>query len=99
MKLVVAQAQVRAEMHARFAEAGAACVRETRKEPGCLSYDLFESQTAPGAFVTVERWEDEAAIERHFTMPHTAAFLSVAAECVSAPPLIEEFTIAEIRAR
>ncbi|MDR7253124.1 quinol monooxygenase YgiN [Nocardioides sp. BE266] len=44
----------------------------TRAEEGCLSYDLFESATAPGTFVTVERWTDAAALDVHLSSSHVA---------------------------
>lgn len=63
------------------AEGSAPAVREalqtlvaaTREEPGCVSYDLFESGSAPGTFVTVERWADQAAMDAHMGTPHLAA--------------------------
>lgn len=45
----------------------------TRAEDGCLAYDLFESAAAPGVFVTVERWTDQAALDAHMQSPHVAA--------------------------
>lgn len=48
-------------------------VEATRQEEGCVSYDLFESASAPGTFVTLERWADQAALDAHFSTPHVAA--------------------------
>lgn len=45
----------------------------TRQEEGCLAYDLFESGSAPGTFLTVERWTGQAALEAHLATPHVAA--------------------------
>ena len=53
-------------------------VTATRAEDGCLSYDLFESVAAPGTFVTLERWTDQAALDAHMTTPHIAAALAAA---------------------
>ena len=49
-----------------------ALARATRDEEGCLAYDLFESAAAPGTFVTVERWTDQAALDAHLQTPHVA---------------------------
>ena len=49
-----------------------AMMRATRDEEGCLAYDLFESAAAPGTFVTVERWTDQAALDAHLQTPHVA---------------------------
>ena len=99
MKIIIAKAQVKPDMRAKFIEAAEALVAATRSEAGCIAYEFYESPSAPGSFVMVERWADEAAIDRHFTTPHMAAFFGVAGECVTAPPQIEEFTIASSRMR
>lgn len=51
----------------------------TRAEEGCLAYDLFESASTPGTFVTVECWTDSAALDAHMATPHVAAALAAAA--------------------
>ncbi len=43
-----------------------------------MSYDLYESAAAPGVFVTVERWTDQAALDAHLQSPHVAAALAAA---------------------
>lgn len=53
-------------------------VEATRAEDGCISYDLYESGSAPGTFVTVERWRDAASLEAHMTTPHVAAAFAAA---------------------
>lgn len=99
MKIVIARAQVISDMREVFVGAAGACVAATRREPGCLAYDMYESLTEPGVFVAVEQWESEVAIDAHFLLPHTAAFLETAARCVTAPPLIEEYEASERRVR
>lgn len=50
----------------------------TRDEDGCVAYDLFESASAPGTFVTVERWRDAASLDAHLGTPHVAAAFAAA---------------------
>lgn len=50
----------------------------TRQEEGCLSYDLFESASAPGTYVTIERWADQAAMDAHLSSEHVAAAFTTA---------------------
>jgi quinol monooxygenase YgiN len=64
----------------------------TRGEPGCLSYELYESQSSPGTFVTVETWRDQAALDSHLTSPHVAQALALAADHLSAPPAVHPLT-------
>lgn len=53
-------------------------VTATRAEDGCLAYDLFESASAPGTFVTVERWTGPEALEAHLATDHVAAAFAAA---------------------
>ncbi len=39
--------------------------REMRQEPGCEQFELFQSVDDPDRFVTLELWEDEAALAAH----------------------------------
>lgn len=50
----------------------------TREEEGCLAYELFESASAPGVFVTLERWRDQADLDAHLQTPHIAAAFAAA---------------------
>ncbi len=44
----------------------------SQQEDGCLAYDVFESASTPGTFVTVEAWASQAAMDEHMTQPHVA---------------------------
>ena len=44
-------------------------IEATRKEDGCLSYQLYESTEQVNVFVMVENWRDEQAIEGHNQSP------------------------------
>lgn len=47
-----------------------ALVEPTRREEGCLRYELFESEAAKGVFVTVELWRSQAALDEHAKSAH-----------------------------
>ena len=42
-------------------------VADTRKEAGCIRYDLFRDMQDPDIFVFVEEWETRALWESHMT--------------------------------
>ncbi len=46
--------------------------RDSRKEDGCLGYDLYRAADAPGAFLLHEVW---ASREAHAVHMHTSHFL------------------------
>ena len=74
--------------HARAgqADAVAQALREvaapTRAEPGCVAYGAFRSTRDPQLFYVHSRWIDEAAFDRHATLPHTLRFLAAVAPLI-----------------
>jgi quinol monooxygenase YgiN len=68
---------------AKALEAAKACIAETRKEDGCISYDLHQSIGDAQALVFVERWSSRDALDKHFKTPHLAAWRAVGAECIA----------------
>lgn len=61
-------------------DALSALMTSTREEDGCLGYELFESDAAPGTFVTIESWRSQADLDAHMQTPHVGAALAVAAD-------------------
>jgi quinol monooxygenase YgiN len=43
---------------------------ESRKEPGCLMYQVHKHKTDPRRFFIYEQYKDNAALEAHRTSPH-----------------------------
>lgn len=75
---VVATIPAKPEAADAIREALKSLAEATRAEEGCLAYDLFESGSVPGTFVTVERWTDAAALDAHMAAPHVAAAFAAA---------------------
>jgi quinol monooxygenase YgiN len=48
-------------------------VDPTRKEDGCLRYDLFQDISDPLKFTFIEEWTSEAALDAHSKSAHIAA--------------------------
>ncbi|SEC05439.1 Quinol monooxygenase YgiN [Nocardioides exalbidus] len=80
---VVATIPAKPEAADQVREALLTLAAATREEEGCLAYDLFESGSAPGTFVTVERWTDSAALDAHMATPHVAAAFGAAEGALS----------------
>jgi len=51
-------------------------VEPSRREPGCLRYELYEDIDKPGDFILVERWRDQAALDEHFAKPYLQEFIA-----------------------
>ena len=74
MIYVVATLTVKPETRAEFIAAATACIKETRKEPGNIAYDLHESVTDHTKMVFVEQWENAEALVPHLAAEHMKTF-------------------------
>jgi quinol monooxygenase YgiN len=45
----------------------------TRKEEGCISYDLYQDITNPGKFTFLENWQSKEHLDVHLKTPHLVA--------------------------
>lgn len=59
-------------------------IAETRKEQGCIGYDLHQSITDMNCFVFVERWVTREALSAHMQMPHFKIWRAAASDCIAA---------------
>lgn len=74
MILVIARLVIRPGSAPHLLGPARICIEATRREQGCLAYDLFQSTTEPDMLVFVERWETREALSRHARTPHIAAW-------------------------
>ena len=58
----------------------------TRKEDGCVSYDLYESASAQGTFVVVEVWTGQDALDAHMKSAHMREAAGAFGSHLSAAP-------------
>jgi quinol monooxygenase YgiN len=69
-----------------------ALVDPTRREEGCVQYDVHQSTDEPGRFVFYENWTSREMLDRHLASPHLKAFLAVAGDLLAEPPRVETYT-------
>jgi quinol monooxygenase YgiN len=62
-----------------------ALVDPTRREEGCVSYDLHQSDDDPSQFMFYETWESKQAIDSHMQTPHVSAVVARVDELVEQP--------------
>lgn len=65
-------------------------IEPTRKELGCIQYDLHQDNERPEVFVFYEGWENKALLEAHLANRHIQAYLKATEGCV------ESFVISEM---
>jgi quinol monooxygenase YgiN len=69
MRGIVARIRVKEGREAEFEALAAGLVAESRREAGCLAYDLWRSDDAL-EYVFIERYVDEAAAKAHVKSDH-----------------------------
>ena len=84
---ITAQPEKAAEMKALLLR----LIPATRAEDGCISYELYQSDTDLAEFVFIEEWESAARIAAHMESPHVQEALAKAAPLLAAPPDIRRY--------
>ncbi|WP_301357818.1 putative quinol monooxygenase [Enterococcus spodopteracolus] len=69
MIIINAKFTIKEAKRAEFLDEATQLIEATRKEDGCLSYQLYESTEQVNVFLMVENWRDEQAIEGHNQSP------------------------------
>ncbi len=54
----------------------------TRKEKGCINYNLYEDNKDLNLFFFHENWECHESFAEHMQSPHLAAFLETTGEAI-----------------
>ncbi|HSP47128.1 MAG TPA: putative quinol monooxygenase [Clostridiaceae bacterium] len=67
---IVAKYRLKPGVREEYLELAKELVEETRKEAGCLTYDLYEDITEPLILAMLEEWKDEEAIDAHMESEH-----------------------------
>ena len=82
---IKAKAGKERELEAAFAP----CIAATKKEAGCLAYELNRDPDGPTTYVMFEKFKNLAALEAHLKQEHTAKLFKA----------IEPLTDGEIKAK
>lgn len=87
--VVTATFQARPGREAELRTALLGLVAPTRKETGCLTYDLYVASDGAGKFLFHESWTNQASLDAHLKSPHIQALLPRVDELCTAFPEIK----------
>lgn len=90
---VIARAKAKTEHVSRVREILSELVEPTRRESGCLSYELLQNSSDPTDFVFVEKWASASAEHAHFATPHVSVALQRLMGLLAAEPEIYRYTV------
>ncbi len=77
-------------------EAMSSLMAPSRKDKGCIRYDLYEAQGAPGTFVNIETWASQEDINAHLAQPHLGAAFAGAGDALDGAPQIYMLTPVDV---
>ena len=69
--------EVRKGEEGTIIEAAKPCIEATRKEKGCLAYELHQDAEEPTKFTFFEKWKSPEALAEHMAAGHTKKLLGV----------------------
>ena len=85
---VIATFQARPGKETELKDALIDLVAPTRREAGCLNYDLHASPESPAKFLFHENWTSQAHLDAHLKSAHIAALLPRVDElCLAFPEI------------
>jgi quinol monooxygenase YgiN len=92
MVTVVAEMVAKPGREAELTEELLRMVEVTRKEDGCVQYDLHVSTEHTGNFVFYENWTTQEALDRHAASAHLKAFGTKAEDLLTQPARVATYT-------
>ena len=87
---VIARVHAKPGKEYELREALTALVEPTRREKGCVTYDLHQGTADPGWFFFYENWEHEEDLDAHLAAPHVAEFAGRLEELIDESGLVTE---------
>jgi quinol monooxygenase YgiN len=85
---VVAQIKAQPGKEAQVRQELLSLVAPSRKDSGCLNYDLHQALDNPALFLFHENWTSKAYLEQHLQKPDLKAVLARLEQLVADPPQI-----------
>ena len=92
---LIARFSARFEQQQALRETLINLIEPTRREPGCLRYELWHNASDPTDFTFVEEWASEAALELHSRTPHLAVLFKKLLELGVNEPEVFKYTALE----
>ena len=71
---LIASLRIKPGTGAKVVAAATPCILATRREEGCLRYEMFIDPMDETNVVFVEEWESRELLGRHIETPHVAAW-------------------------
>ena len=85
---VVAQFKAKPGKESQVRQELLSLVAPSRRDAGCLNYDLHQALDNPALFLFHENWTSKALLDQHLQKPDLQAVLARLGQLVAEPPQI-----------
>jgi quinol monooxygenase YgiN len=92
---VVARINAKSDKIGEVRKLLSALVEPTRKERGCLTYELLQNRDDPADFTFVEEWASDSTFDSHSTADHIKALTPKLQPMITEPPDIRIYSLVE----
>ncbi|MBI3466660.1 MAG: extracellular solute-binding protein [Planctomycetes bacterium] len=82
---VVARIKAKPGMEAKVKQELVKLLAPTRREKGCINYDMHQSVNDKSLFLFYENWESEEDLKKHLESPHIQAWFKLSGELLAEP--------------
>jgi quinol monooxygenase YgiN len=89
MIVVIGKVTLRPDAVDRALEVSLEHVQRSRTEPGCLLHSVHRDVEDANTLVFLEQWEDDQALQAHFAVPESLAFVTALSELAAKPPSMD----------
>ncbi len=72
---LVYQVQIKPEFKDEIIKIFDTMVSETRKEKGCIMYDLYQNQEDPNNLILIEKWATQEDLDNHSNSDHFKQYI------------------------
>lgn len=83
---MIVSLEIKEGMADKFEAAMAKAIKPTRKEKGCVTYDLSRDTKTPTQYLLYERWQNLSTLEAHLESQHITTLLKELADLLAKPP-------------
>lgn len=96
MILITGSVQLRPETREQGFALGIEHSQRSRTEPGCIAHHCHADAEDSCRMVFVEEWADLAAVETHFAVPASGAFVRQLAALAVEPPVMQVLEVVRV---
>jgi len=95
MIVVVAMNAIKKPALDEFKSLAAELVAETRKEQGCIDYELYCHTEKKRVYSFIEKWDNRECLDRHVVSAHFKRLVPKLNKCCRKPGTVDRYEIAE----